>query len=87
MQTLVLLIPHSTSGNDEYRAKASNDLGDIACLESIRNRNINRIVIAHLNINSLRNKFESLMDQIVGKVDILMISETSWIAVFRRVSS
>ena len=56
--------------------KLQNDLGDIACLESIRNRNINRIVIAHLNINSLRNKFESLVDQIVGKVDILMISKT-----------
>ena len=27
-------------------------------LKAIRKRNINRIVVAHLNINSLRNKFD-----------------------------
>ena len=33
-------------------------------------------IVAHLNINSQRNKFDSLVDQIKGKVDILVISET-----------
>ena len=32
--------------------------------------------MAHLNINSLRNKFDSLVDQIKGNVDTLVISET-----------
>ena len=32
--------------------------------------------MAHLNINSLRNKFDSLVDQIKGNIDILVISET-----------
>ena len=32
--------------------------------------------MAHLNINSLRNKFDSLADQIKVNVDILVISET-----------
>ena len=33
-------------------------------------------MFAHLNINSLRNKFDALVDQIKGNVDILLISET-----------
>ena len=37
---------------------------------------MNRIIIGHLNINSLRNKFESLQEQINGNVDNLLISGT-----------
>ena len=40
-------------------------------------RNFNRIVIAHLNINSIKNRSELLVCQIVGKVDVLVISETT----------
>ena len=36
---------------------------------------MNRIIIGHLNIDSLKNKFESLQEQINGNVDILLISE------------
>ena len=32
--------------------------------------------MGHLNINSLRNKFELLSSLIGGKIEILMISET-----------
>ena len=45
-------------------------------LKSIRIRNLNKIVIGHLNINSLRNKFDFLATQVKGYIDILMISET-----------
>ena len=45
-------------------------------LNVARSRNPNRILIAHLNINSLRNKFEMLTETITNKVDILLISET-----------
>ena len=39
--------------------------------------NINRLIFGHLNINSLRNKFENLLcEQIKGSIDIFMISET-----------
>ena len=38
--------------------------------------NLNRIVFAHLNINSLRSKFDLLTDLIMGNVDVLVISET-----------
>ena len=36
----------------------------------------NKIIMGHLNINSLRNKFELLSSLIGGKIEILMISET-----------
>ena len=35
-----------------------------------------KIKIAHININSIRNKLDLLSDQVKGNVDILMISET-----------
>ena len=34
------------------------------------------IIIAQTNINSIRNKFETLVNGVRGNVDILMISET-----------
>ena len=37
---------------------------------------MNKLIIAHLNINSLRNKFDSLSFMIENNVDILLISET-----------
>ena len=45
-------------------------------LKDIRIKSSNRIVLAHLNINSLRNKLDLLADQIKGNVDVLAISET-----------
>ena len=44
-------------------------------LKTIRSDNPNKLVFAHLNINSIRNKFEFLATQVKGKIDILMISE------------
>ena len=45
-------------------------------LKSIRLNNIDRIVIANLNINSISNKFEQLKYIIKGNIDILVITET-----------
>ena len=42
----------------------------------MRSDNPNKLVFAHLNINSFRKKFEFLAPQVKGKIDILMISET-----------
>ena len=41
-----------------------------------RTSNLHRIIIAQININSIRNKFEALVNGVRGNVDILMISET-----------
>ena len=45
-------------------------------LKDIRITNLNRIVISHININSIRNKFELLAEAVMGNVDILMVTET-----------
>ena len=37
---------------------------------------MNRLIIGQININSLRNKFEGLVQQITGNTDVLMVSET-----------
>ena len=37
---------------------------------------MNKLIFAHLNINSTRNKFEELISQVKGTVDVLMIFET-----------
>ena len=39
-------------------------------------KNPNRIIIAHLNINSIRNKFEMLKEVLGNKIVILLKSET-----------
>ena len=62
-----------TKKADKYNAKPSNDSGLVQNLQIIRRSNINRCAIAHLNINSLRNK---QVDKITGNDEILMISET-----------
>ena len=45
-------------------------------LRNVRISNINRLIFGHLNINSLRNKFDLLCEQIKDSIDIFMISET-----------
>ena len=45
-------------------------------LQNLRLRNIDKIIIGHININSIRNKIHLLADMIRGRVDILLISET-----------
>ena len=45
-------------------------------LKSLHTSNPDKLAFAHLNINSIRNKFEMLLDQIKGNMDILLVSET-----------
>ena len=45
-------------------------------LSALRRKNLNTVILAQLNINSIRNKFNLLGEGIKGKVDVLMISET-----------
>ena len=42
----------------------------------MRSNNLNKLVFAHLNINSIRNKFEFLVEQVKGNRGVLIISET-----------
>ena len=45
-------------------------------LKNIRISNINKLIFGYLDINSLRNKFDHLCEQIKGSIDIFMISKT-----------
>ena len=45
-------------------------------LKSVRTSNLHRTLIAQINVNSIRNKFEALVNRVRGSVDIVMISET-----------
>ena len=49
-------------------------------LISLKNKNNDRLVIGHININALENKFEPLVSLVKDKLDIVLISETNWIS-------
>ena len=51
-------------------------------MHEIRLKNPNRLVFAHININSLRNKFDMLQEVIGNNIDVLLISETKLDASF-----
>ena len=39
-------------------------------------RNVNNVIIAHININSIRNRIDLLTKVVRGNIDILTVSET-----------
>ena len=49
----------------------------IRILNVLRIKNSERLVIGHININFIENKFESLVSLVKDKIDIIMISETN----------
>ena len=53
-----------------------NDSDPRIILKNLKIANPNKIIIAHLNINSIRNKFECLTYIIDKYIDILLIFET-----------
>ena len=55
---------------------------DIRELKHLRNENPYRVIIGHININSIINKFESLVKYVKNNLDILMVSETKIDATF-----
>ena len=64
---------------NEYKSKSFDSSPDdppFSSVKSVRRKNLSRIFLAHLNINSLRNKFDTPVHQIKENVDVLVISET-----------
>ena len=45
-------------------------------MREIRLRNTRKITVGHLNINSIPNKFDGIMNMVEGNLDIFLISET-----------
>ena len=53
-----------------------NTDNSIRILNVLRTKNSERLVIGHININVIENKFNSLVSLVKDKIDIIMISET-----------
>ena len=53
-----------------------NNAAPEECLQSLRTKNADRIIIGSLNINSIRNKIGLLEDLVSERIDILLVSET-----------
>ena len=62
--------PNNKSANDQ---SVSNNINE---LKNIRLKNVNNIIIAQININSIRNKSELLSHYVSGNIDILITTET-----------
>ena len=63
------------SGNDCLSVTPRKKNSDVySNLKYIRKNNSKKIIIAHLNINSIRNKFDFLADNVKDNIDILMTS-------------
>ena len=81
------MLPSNTSSlvtNDKSVFSSSCDVENVdnrnstyKQLREIRAVYINKIIVAELNINSIRNKFEELAENITKYVDILLIVETT----------
>ena len=62
---------------DAYPSSVRNrnyNVSDI--LKNIKIQNVNRLVIAQLNINSLKRKFDTLKEVIQENIDVLVITES-----------
>ena len=57
-------------------AKSKESSNGLSVLDCVRLKNAHMLIISHLNINSLRNKFEMLWETVQDKLDILLISQT-----------
>ena len=67
----------SATGNETVESELGPDSENaMDILKKIRIKNLNRITIATLNINSLASKFEQLREVIGNNIDILTIQET-----------
>ena len=51
-------------------------------LHILRVKNVNRLIIGNLNMNSISNKFDQLKLFVQGKVDILIVTETKLDSIF-----
>ena len=67
--------------NAPFKKISENDKTNFKCnfendLKILRKKNMHKIVVGQININSIRNKFDHLMAAVSGNIDILLIIET-----------
>ena len=52
-------------------------LDPLSAIKNLRLRNVNKVIIGNININSLPNKFEQLKELVIKHIDVLVgITET-----------
>ena len=51
-------------------------LDPLAEIKNLRLRNVNKVIIDNININSLQKTFEQLKELVMKHIDILVITET-----------
>ena len=67
----------STNINNENSIQPNNIGNQLSQdLRAYRIRNVGKVIVATLNINSVRNKFDELKMTIAGNIDVLVITET-----------
>ena len=69
---------HTPPSNVEWNSDQDRSDQDLPenVLHFLRLKNGDRIILGHININSIRNKIGLLGDMIKDKIDILLVSET-----------
>ena len=68
-------LPKNVNGSVSITCQSSED-NFKETLKKLRIKNLNRVIISQININSIRNKIELLSEAVFGNIDILMVSET-----------
>ena len=68
-----LLNPNAETFTPQYENHGKEAF---SVLKQLRLDNINKIIIGHININSIRNKFEDIKIVLEESIDIIVISET-----------
>ena len=67
------IVKNSTISDNQLNTMQENPIDSI---RKLKLSNPRKIILGHLNVNSLRNKFESVADVIQGIFDIFLLSET-----------
>ena len=67
---------HAIFHNNIRRDEVREDVDAKLLVYKIRLTSKNNLIFAHLNIDSIRNKFDLLKEVVSNNIDILVISET-----------
>ena len=68
--------PSILSSNSVSGDVSSDEDSPQKTLHALRLKNVDKIILGHININSIRNKIHLLADMTTNRVEILLISET-----------
>ena len=72
----IVLCAHIIETYRDFDTRDENDRNIFQLLQMLRLKNPKKVTIGHLNINSIRNKFDGIMDLVAVNLDVFLISET-----------